>query len=329
MSAPIEHGARARKAREQREHGLDAADAALHDAIGVSVRFSYRGVAVCLALAGAIVFSPQPAAAQDRPLQTPDAEVVPQGTVRVETGFDFLQGISYPLSGLSGDLTDVGNVDVRVGVGSTVEVELAGVAQQFLDVKQQGASFVSTLALTGPDSTHDVGDFSLTAKVRFFGEGHRHPAIAMRFGFIMPNTNQTRGIGNNATDIFSDIDFEHHFGQLDAFGDLGIEIMTSPNALYSQNDETLYGAALRYPLGAHVHLVGEVNGRYTPRKIIPALYGTESRGEARLGVDVAAGGFVWDVAGIKGLNHYDPAYGWTFGVTHDITVFPAKKSSGQ
>jgi len=262
-------------------------------------------------------------------LQTPDAEVVPQGTVRVETGFDFLQGISYPLSGLSGDLTDVGNVDVRVGVGSTVEVELAGVAQQFLDVKQQGASFVSTLALTGPDSTHDVGDFSLTAKVRFFGEGHRHPAIAMRFGFIMPNTNQTRGIGNNATDIFSDIDFEHHFGQLDAFGDLGIEIMTSPSALYSQNDETLYGAALRYPLGAHVHLVGEVNGRYTPRKIIPALYGTESRGEARLGVDVAAGGFVWDVAGIKGLNHYDPAYGWTFGVTHDITVFPAKKSPGQ
>jgi hypothetical protein len=105
--------------------------------------------------------------------------------------------------------------------------------------------------------------------------------------------------------------------------------MTSPNALYSQNDETLYGAALRYPLGAHVHLVGEVNGRYTPRKIIPALYGTESRGEARVGVEVAAGGFVWDVAGIKGLNHYDPSYGWTFGVTHDISVFPAKKTSGQ
>jgi hypothetical protein len=296
---------------------------------GVSVILSFNRIAVGLALAGALLLSLRPAAAQDRPLQTPDAEVVPQGTVRVETGFDFLQGISYPLSGLSGDLTAVGDVDVRVGVGGTVEVELAGVAQQFLDVKQQGASFVSTLALTGPDSTHDVGDFSLTAKVRFFGEGHRHPAIAMRFGFIMPNTNQTRGLGNNATDIFSDIDFEHHFGQLDTFGDLGIEIMTSPNALYSQNDETLYGAALRYPLGAHLHLVGEVNGRYTPRKIIPALYGTESRSEARVGVDVAAGGFVWDVAGIKGLNHYDPSYGWTFGVTHDISLFPANKTSGQ
>jgi len=320
---------RKHRSARRRERGLDAAHRALHDAIGVSLRFSSRGVAVSLLLASALVFSPRPAAAQDRPLQTPDAEVVPAGTVRVETGFDFLQGMSYPLSGLSGDLTAVGDVDVRAGVGGTVEVELAGVAQQFLDVKQQGASFISTLALTGPDSTHDVGDFSLAAKIHFFGEGHRRPAIAMRFGFIMPNTNQNRGIGNNATDIFTDIDIERHFGQLDAFGDLGIEIMTSPNALYSQNDETLYGAALRYPLGAHVHLVGEVNGRYTPRKIIPALYGTESRGEARVGVEVAAGGFVWDVAGIKGLNHYDPSYGWTFGVTHDISVFPAKKTSGQ
>jgi len=295
----------------------------------VNVILPSSRIAMTLLLAGAALFPLNPAAAQDRPLQTPDAEVVPQGTVRIETGLDFLQGISYPLSGLSGDLTDVGDVDVRAGIGSTVEVELAGVAQQFLDVKQQGASLVSTLALTGPDSTHDVGDFSLTAKARFFGEGHRRPAIAMRFGFIMPNTNQNRGIGNNATDIFSDIDFERHFGQLDTFGDLGIEIVTSPNALYSQNDETLYGAAFRYPFGAHIHLVGEVNGRYTPRKIIPVLYGTESRGEARLGIDVAAGGFVWDVAGIKGLNHYDPAYGWTFGVTHDISVFPAKKTSGQ
>jgi len=134
----------------------------------VSLRFSSRGVAVSLLLASALVFSPRPAAAQDRPLQTPDAEVVPAGTVRVETGFDFLQGMSYPLSGLSGDLTAVGDVDVRAGVGGTVEVELAGVAQQFLDVKQQGASFISTLALTGPDSTHDVGDFSFSTKVRFF-----------------------------------------------------------------------------------------------------------------------------------------------------------------
>jgi hypothetical protein len=291
--------------------------------------FSFRRISVGLLLAGALFFPLHPAAAQDRPLQTPDAEVIPQGTVSVATGFDFLSDVSYPLSGLSGDLTNVANIDVRLGVGSTVEVELSGVAQQFLDVKQQGASFVSDLNLTGPDSTHDVGDFAFSSKLRLFSEGHHRPAIAMAFGFIMPNSDQTRGIGNNATDIFSEVDFERHFRQLDTFGDIGIEIMTSPNALYSQNDETLYGAAFRYPLGAHVRVVGEVNGRYTPRKIVPAPYGTESRGQARLGLDITAGGFIWDVAGIKGINHYDPSWGWTFGVTHDIALFPAKKTSGE
>ena len=284
---------------------------------------------VGLALAGAFLLPVQPAAAQDRPLQTPDAEVVPSGTARVAVGFDFLQDISYPLSGLSGDLTQVGDLDVRYGVGGVVEFELSGIAQQFLDVKQQGASFIPTLALTGPDATRDIGDFTLAAKFRLFGQSHRHPAVAFRFGLIMPNTNQDRGIGNNATDIFSDFDIEHSFGRLDTFGDLGLEIMTAPNALYSQNDETLYGAAFRYPLGTHVNLVGEVNGRYTPRKIIPVLYGTESRGEARLGLDVSAEGFVWDVAATKGINHYDESYGWTFGVTHDITLFPPKKNSSQ
>jgi hypothetical protein len=291
--------------------------------------FSFSRISVGLLLAGASLFPLRSSVAQDRPLQTPDAEVIPQGTVSVATGFDFLTDISYPLSGLSGDLTNVANIDVRVGVGSTVEVELAGVAQQFLDVKEQGASFVSNLDLTGPNSTHDVGDFSFSSKLRLFGEGHHRPAIAMAFGFIMPNTDQTRGIGNNATDIYTEVDFERHFRQLDTFGDIGIEIMTAPNALYSQNDETLYGAAFRYPLGAHVRVVGEVNGRYTPRKIVPALYGTESRGQARLGLDITAGGFMWDVAGIKGINRYDPSWGWTFGVTHDIALFPAKKTSSQ
>ena len=44
------------------------------------------------------------AAAQDLPLQTADAEVMAPGTVRTQIGFDFLQDVTFPLSGLSGDL---------------------------------------------------------------------------------------------------------------------------------------------------------------------------------------------------------------------------------
>jgi len=268
------------------------------------------------------------AAAQDRPLQTATVDVVPAGTVRAQVGFDFLQGIEYPLSGLGGDLSSVGDVDLRLGIGGVAEVELAGAVQQFLDVKTQGVSFVP-LQLTGSNSTHDTGDYTIAAKFKIFDEKGRRPGLSARFGFIMPNTNQTRGIGNNATDIFSELIFGRHFGQLYVFGNLGIEIMTSPNALYSQNDELLYGLAFSYPLKPRIHLVGEAAGRQDTRRFNTGLNGTESRGEGRLGLEISAGGFRWDVAGIAGIYANDPRTGFTFGVSKDLQLFRTSTDNKQ
>jgi hypothetical protein len=266
------------------------------------------------------------ASAQDRPLETATVDVLPPGTMRGQLGFDFLQGIEYPLSGLGGDLTSVGDMDLRLGLGGVAEVELTGAVQQFLDVKSQGMSFVP-LQLTGPNSTHDTGDYSMIAKFKVFGESGRRPAVSVRFGFILPNTNQTRGIGNNATDVFAEFVVGRHFGNWDVFGNLGLEIMTSPNALYSQNDEFLYGLAFSYPLKPRIHLVGEVAGRQDTRRFNAGLLGTESRGEGRLGLQISAGGFRWDVAGIAGVYANDPRTGFTFGVSKDIQLFhPAQTS---
>ena len=266
----------------------------------------------------------RPAAAQDRPLQTSDAEIVAPGTMRAEVGFDFLQDVTFPLSGLRGDMTNVSAVDVHTGIGKIVEIQVQGMIQEFLSIKQQGASFV-TLNLPNSNSTHDVGDFSIWTKILLLSEEGRRPAVAFRFGFQMPNSNQTKGIGNNATNIYSEAILEKHFGKLTAFGDLGIAILTSPNALYSQNDELIYGAAFRYSFNKRASLVGEVAGLYTPRKITPALLGTESRGQGRLGVQIMAGGLIWDFAGIAGLTKNDPRTGFTFGVSRDIQLFNRAK----
>jgi hypothetical protein len=266
----------------------------------------------------------RPAAAQDRPLQTSDAEIVAPGTMRAEVGFDFLQDVTFPLSGLSGDMTNVSAVDIRTGIGKIVEIQVQGMIQEFLSIKQQGASFV-TLNLPNSNSTHDVGDFSLWTKILLLSEEGRRPAVAFRFGFQMPNSNQTKGIGNNATNIYSEAILEKHFGKFTAFGDLGIAILTSPNAFYSQNDELIYGGAFRYSLNKRASLVGEVAGLYTPRKITPALLGTESRGQGRLGVQIMAGGLIWDFAAIAGLTKNDPHTGFTFGVTKDIQLFNRTK----
>lgn len=265
-----------------------------------------------------------PLRAQDQPLRTPDADIVAPGTLRTQVGFDFLQSVDYPLSGLSGDLTSLGVLNVRLGVGRRVEVQFQGAVQNYLQVNHQVPAPV-TPELTGTSSTHDVGDFSLWTKLRLRNE-HRAPAVGFRFGFEMPNTNQARGIGNNATNVYASVILEKHIGRLKAWTNTGIGILQAPNAKYSQNDELLYGGALAYPINSRLSLVGEVAGRYSSRTLTAALYGTESRGEGRMGVVISAWGFRWGVAAVAGVYASDPSTGVSISVSRDFRIFGRGKN---
>jgi hypothetical protein len=267
------------------------------------------------------LFFPASSFAQDRPLQTVDAETVAPGTLRAEIGFDFLQDVDFPLSGLNGDLTSAGVINVRMGIGKIVEIQLEGAIQNFLDIKSRGTSFVPALQLTGTNSTRDTGDFSLSTKIRILPESGKRPSLAFQFGFIMPNSNQERGIGTNTTNVFALVALEKHLKGGKLFGNLGVEILQSPNALFTQNDVLLYGGAFSVPLGRRVHVVGEVAGRHSSRKVSAALVGTESRSQARFGLQIFAGGFTWDFAGIAGLQAHDAKSGFTFGLSKDIKLF--------
>jgi len=276
-------------------------------------------------LALAALATVQAARSQDRPLKTVDAETVPAGTLRSEIGFDFLQDVGFPLSGLRGDETSVGVIDIRMGVGRIAEIELEGAVQNFLDVKSRGTSFVPNLSLTDVNSTRDTGDFTLATKVRLLKNDGLRPGLAFKFGFIMPNSNQARGIGTNTTNVFALLALEEQIRKLSVFGNLGLEILQAPNALFTQNDVLIYGGAFKYPVHRRVNIVGEVNGLYSSRSINDALVGTQSSGQARLGLQINAGGFTWDLAGVRGLNKYDARSGVTFGVSKDFRLFDYAK----
>ncbi len=273
-----------------------------------------------LLVASATLLASSPAAAQNRPLRTSDAEIVPAGTLRAEVGFDFLQDVSFPLSGLSGDQTSLGVLEMRMGLGRMVEVQLEGAVQHFLDVKKLGPSSVS-LSLTSPSSTHDVGDFSVFTKIRILREKGPRPAVAFRFGFVIPDSNQARGIGTNTTDIYASLILQKHFGRLDLLGNIGLGILQAPKANFSQNDVLTYGAAFEYAFHPRFSLVGEVAGRQSTRRINMGLLGTESRSQGRFGVQVLAGGLHWDFAGIAGVTPRDPKAGFTFGISRDFHLF--------
>jgi hypothetical protein len=273
-----------------------------------------------LSLAFALALLSLPSAAQQRPLRTAEAETLPAGTMRVQVGFDFLQEVSYPLSGLTGDQTSVAVIGLRMGVGKMVEVQIEGAVRHFLDVKQQIAGPVPP-QLSGSNSTNDTGDFSLFTKVRIIRETENRPGVAFRFGYQMPNSNQIRGIGANTGNLYAGLIIQKHVGRLNLFGNAGVAILQSPTQTFSQNDVITYGFAAIYSAHPRLNIVGEVAGHYSTRDISLALTGTESRSQARFGLQILAGGFQWDFAGVAGLTKRDAKTGFTFGISKDIRLF--------
>lgn len=266
--------------------------------------------------------------AQQRPLLTEDVDIIPPGSMRIEAGVDFVQRARYPVSGLSGDLTRAGVIGINIGFAPNVEFQIEGVAQNFLSINSRGPSVIPLNLAAGTNSTHDTGDFTLWAKIKLSNETPHWPSFGFRFGVQLPNSNQSTGIGLNSTNAFGQVLVGKKFGynaRVNLFGNLGLGILAVPNQNFAQNDVITYGFAGIVRIDKVFSLVGEVNGRANTRPGNGPL-GTESQGEARVGMQVRASGLRFDFAGIKGLTKFSPRSGVTIGVTYDTpSIFtPAK-----
>jgi hypothetical protein len=267
-----------------------------------------------------LLLSAASAGAQQRPLLTEDVDIIPPGSLRIEAGIDFMQNAKFPLSGLTGDLTRVGVIGINVGLAPNVEFQIDGVAQNVLSVNSQTLPSPIILGFTpGTNSTNDVGDFTLSTKIKLRTETARGPSLGFRFGMQLPNSNQGRGIGVNQINAFGTILVGKKFGRdgrVNTFGNLGLGILTAPIERFTQNDVLLYGFASIIRLTKNINFAGEINGRANTRSGRAPL-GTESQAEARLGLQVKASGLRFDFAGIAGLTDFSPRSGVTFGVTYD------------
>jgi hypothetical protein len=257
--------------------------------------------------------------AQQRPLITEDVDIIPPGTLRIEGGLDFMQGVKYPVSGLTGDLTRVGVIGVSIGMGPNVEFQIEGVAQNVLSINSRGPSAIPLNLAPGANSSNDTGDFILWTKFKLRNETQRGPSLGFRVGVGLPNSSQGTGIGLNQTNAYGSILIGKKFGQdgrFNTFGNLGIAILTAPTESFSQNDVFTYGVAGIFRINKQFSIAGEVNGRANTRPGNGPL-GTESQSEARLGMQIRASGLRFDFAGIKGLTDFSPNSGFTVGVTYD------------
>ena len=277
-----------------------------------------------------IIFGTLAAAAQQRPLLTDDVDITPSGALEIGAGVDFFQNAKFPLSGLRGDITRVGDIRIRTGLASNVELQIEGVLQNFVAINSAGPSNIP-LNISG-NSTHDYDDFTVSAKIKLRNETKNLPAFGFKFGFQMPNTDQAKGIGTNQINIFSKLIVQKRFGKkagrtplMNIYGNVGLGIMTAPLASFTQNDVLLYGLAGIFRVNDHINIVSEVNGRANTRSG-NAPIGTESISQLRVGAQIKASGLRFDTAAAFGLTRFSPRTGIIFGVTYQTPpIFtPAK-----
>lgn len=268
--------------------------------------------------------------AQQRPLLTDDVDITPAGALEIGAGVDFFQDAKFPLSGIRGDLTRVGDIRIRTGFASNVEFQIEGTLQNYLSINSRSLSAIP-LNIKG-NSTNDFDDFTVSAKVKLRNETKLLPAVGLKFGFQMPNTDQAKGIATNQINIFTKLLVQKKFGSVvgktpkfNVFGNLGLGIMTAPIERFTQNDVLLYGIAAIYRLTDSVNLLGEVNGRANTRSGGAPL-GTESVGQFRIGTQIKASSLRFDAAAAFGLTKYSPKTGIIVGVTYTSpSIFtPAK-----
>lgn len=261
------------------------------------------------------------AVAQQRPLITEDVDIIKPGVIRIESGFEFLQDIKFPLSGLRGDLTKLADTRLSFGLAPNVEFQMEWTVQNFLSIDGRGPSAIPLRLGANSGDTNDVGDVTLWMKMKLRNETRLAPALGFRFGVQLANSNQARGIGTNTTNFYGVITAGKRFAneKLNVFGNIGLGILEAPIANFTQNDVVMYGLASIYTVSDRVNIVGEVNGFHSTRNRAPL--GTEDFSEARLGAQVRALGLRWNAAGIFGLSNRAPRTGLAIGITYDWEAF--------
>lgn len=272
-----------------------------------------------LALAALLLF-PLSAFAQQRPLVTEDPETIGAGRVLTEFGFDAGKGVSYPASGLEGNLIRVPLLGVSVGVSSIAEVQIDGGLYNHLSITERNEAPLSDMVTATGDSTSSVEDWTIGMKVRLAPETASRPAFGFRFATKLPNASNESGLGLDTTDFFASILGAKTVRQVRAVGNIGVAILGDPTRGDRQNDVVTYGFSLARALTQAAEIVGEINGHIDTREGVPPP-GTGSRGQIRLGARYTVGGWRGDVAVLLGVTSRDPSVGVAAGFTYVFNAF--------
>jgi hypothetical protein len=258
--------------------------------------------------------------AQQRPLLTEDPEVIGAGRVLVEGGINYERDISFPASGLRGNLLTVPAAGVSVGLGSLVEVQVDSALRRRLAITERRQAPLSNLLNFSGDRTFSIDDFVLATKIRIAAERPGRPAYGLRFATKLPNASNEKGLGLDTIDFYSSLLVGKTVRSVRVVGNVGLGILSDPTNGTRQNDVLTLGASLARALTNRFEVVGELNGRADTRSGEPPP-GTESRAIMRVGARFTQATVRLDAGFLVGLTARDPSWGLTLGATYVFNAF--------
>ena len=267
-----------------------------------------------------MVLLPVAASAQQRPLVTEDPETIGAGRVLIEGGFDYGHGISYPASGLEGNLLRVPLIGISVGVSSIAEVQIDGGFYNRLAIAQRNPAPLSDMLTVTGDTTSDVEDAVVAMKIRVAPETASRPAFGVRFATKLPNASNESGLGLDTTDFLMTIIGGKTVRSVRVVGNFGVGILGDPTRGDRQNDVLLYGFSLARAITQPAEIVAEINGQIDTRAGEPPP-GTSSRGQVRLGARYTIKSWRADAAILAGVTNRDPSIGFAAGFTYVFNAF--------
>lgn len=260
-----------------------------------------------------------PAAAQQRPLLTEDAEVVGAGRLLIEGGLDYAHDQVYPVSGLTGNLWRMPAMGVSVGISSIAEIQIDS-GFNSLSIASRNDAPLSSSVTAESDRTRDIEDIVIGTKIRLAAESGRRPAFGFRFATKLPTASNESGLGTDTIDFQASLLLARNVQSVRVIGNFGFAILADPTQGDRQNDVLIYGLSIARAATEQAELVGEVNGRVSTRAG-DAFSGTESRGSLRLGARYTRGSVRFDAGVSIGLTSVDPTVGFTTGFTYVVNAF--------
>jgi hypothetical protein len=290
-----------------------------------------------IAIVSIVLITASAAQAQQRPLVTEDPETVGTGRILVEAGLTQSRDRTFSGSGLTGNLLQVPQVGLSIGVGPIAEIQIDGGFYSRLDITEREVAPLSDRLEINGDSTSSVDDIVVGAKIRLVGETASRPAFGLRLVTKLPNASNESGLGLNTMDFYATLLVGKTAGSTRFVGNAGLGILSDPIENARQTDvlpygfsiaraiaEGLeaYGFSIARAIAEGLEVVGEVNGHVQFSEEFPPP-GAESHAVFRAGVRYTRGPGRVDAGLLIGATSKDPSIGFTVGYTHVFTAFTA------